>query len=224
MCNAYGLNQPIGRLVEDFQGLMPFVFDEGRIPNLEPREMFRPTNRAPVLRPVDPADPSAGVAMTELRWWLVPFFHKGAVKDWKAMCTNARAETIATTAAFREPFKRRRCIVPASHFFEWKKVDPANPKGEKIKMRISAVGRDVFYFAGLWDRSNPSDHDGPLESFTLATCAPGPDMAEIHNRQPVILDAERAAAWLKLDGPGQELLKAGPAGELMAVPDAALGQ
>lgn len=219
MCNAYGFNQPLARLVEDFSGLLPFVFDEGRIPNLEPRDMFRPTNRAPVLRPLDPADPGAGVRLDELRWWLVPFFHKGAVKDWKAMCTNARAETIDTAATFRESYKRRRCIVPASHFFEWKKLEPQNPKGAKQKMRITAAGRDIFYFAGLWDTCRPTDIDGPLESFTLATCAPGPDMAEIHNRQPVILDAAGAAEWLKLDGPGKALLTPSPAGTLAATQD-----
>lgn len=219
MCNAYGLTQPISRIAEDFHGLIPFVFEDGRVPNLEPRDMFRPTNRAPVLRPVDPADPSAGVTLAELRWWLVPFFHKTELRDWKPMCTNARSETIDTTAAFREPFKRRRCIVPASHFFEWKAIDPAKPKGPKAKMRITAAGRDVFYFAGLWDRAQPSDHDGPLESFTIATCAPGPDMEPIHNRQPVILDAAGAAEWLKLDGPGKRLLHPSTAGALSAVQD-----
>ena len=217
MCNAFGYTQPIGQLVEDFADLLPFVFDDRRIPNLEPRDMFQPTNRAPILRAVDPASPTAGVELAELRWWLVPFFHKGAVNDWKAMCTNARAETIDTTATFREAYKRRRCIVPATHFFEWKKLELENPKGPKQKMRITAAGREAFYFAGLWDRAHPSDVEGVLESFTLATCAPGPDMAEIHNRQPVILDAAGAAKWLELDGPSKALLHAGPAGELEAV-------
>jgi len=219
MCNAFGYTQPVARLVADFESLAPFVFEGGRIPNLEPRDMFRPTNHAPVIRPLDPARPAAGVELVELRWWLIPFFHKGAVKDWKAMCTNARSETIDTTPAFREPYKRRRCVVPATHFFEWKKLEPDNPKTAKQKMRITAAGREAFYFAGLWDRASPADAEGPMETFTIATCAPGPDMAEIHNRQPVILDAARAAQWLALDGPGKALLHFGPAGELVAAPD-----
>jgi putative SOS response-associated peptidase YedK len=89
------------------------------IPNVEPREHIRPTNHAPIIRPLDPTDPFVGVELVDARWWLVPFFHKKTVKEWKPMCTNARSETVATTAAFREPFKRRRCLVPATHFYEF---------------------------------------------------------------------------------------------------------
>lgn len=220
MCNAYGLTQPIGRLVEDFKGLLPFVFDEGRIPNLEPRDLFRPTNSAPIMRPLDPADPGAGVELVELRWWLVPFFHKGPLKAWKAMCTNAKAETIDRTPTFREPYRRRRCLVPASHFFEWK-ANPEYPKGKKVRLRVTAPGRDLFYFAGLWDRAHPADVEGPLESFTLATCPPGPDIQPYHHRQPVILDAAAGAQWLAPDGPGKALLTPSPAGTLAVVEDAA---
>ena len=74
---------------------------------------------APIVRPIEPANPANGVELVDPRWWLIPFFCKAAIKDWNPMCANARAETVATTATFREAFKRRCCIVPATHIFEW---------------------------------------------------------------------------------------------------------
>jgi len=96
---------------------------------------------------------------SEQRWWLVPFFHKGKVGNWKAMCTNARLETFHTTSAFREPYKRRRTLIPVTSFIEydeppgWKKGDP------KRRWEISWEPRNehdrVRYFAGLWDTAHP---------------------------------------------------------------------
>ena len=215
MCNRYGYLAPVSRLEDEFSVLKaPLKWAEGRIPNLQPRDEIKPTNSAPILRPLDPADPSAGLELVELRWWLVPFFHKKPLADWKAMCTNCKSETIDTTPAFREAFKRRRCIVPATHFFEWTALDPTKPKGPKRKWRVSAADREVFYFAGLWDRAHPEGHDGPLESFTLATCAPGEDVKPYHHRQPVILTAEQAVSWLDLEADGKALLRHSEPGTL----------
>jgi putative SOS response-associated peptidase YedK len=203
MCNRYGYLAPISRLIDEFSEMrLPLVFKDGAIPNIEPREHIRPTNTAPIIRPLDPADPFVGVEMIDARWWLIPFFHKGAVKDWKPMCTNARAETVATTATFREAFKRRRCLVPATHFFEW-----TGPKGAKEMWRFSKVDAEVFCFPGLWDVAHTTD--GPLESFTIITTAPGPDCAPYHSRQPVILEPDQWATWLDLSIDPASVLRAG---------------
>jgi putative SOS response-associated peptidase YedK len=120
VCNRYGYLAPVSRLADEFSQIkIPLRFEDGAIPNIEPREHIRPTNHAPIIRPLDRNDPSSGVELVDARWWLIPFFHKKTVKEWKPMCTNARSETVATTAAFREPYKRRRCLVPATHFFEF---------------------------------------------------------------------------------------------------------
>lgn len=215
MCNAYGQTTPISRLADTFyEHKLPLTWAEGRIPNAEPRELIRPTDAAPILRLLDREESAKGLRYSEVRWWLTPYFHKGPLKDWKALCTNARSETIDTTAAFREPYQRRRCLVPASHFFEWSPLDPAKPKGSKQKWRITAADADVFFFAGLWDRAHPSDLEGPMDSFAIATCSAGPDMAPIHHRQPVILDAVSGLEWLRLDGPGKGLLTPSAAGAL----------
>ena len=210
MCNRYGYLAPVSRLVDEFsQARIPLHFPLGAIPNIEPREHIRPTDTAPIIRPIDATASAAGVELTNARWWLIPWFHKKGVRDWKPMCTNARAETITNTATFREPFKRRRCLVPATHFFEW-----TGDKGAKIMWRFTKNGTDLFCFAGLWDRADTAD--GAVESFTIITCAPGPDCAPYHNRQPVILEREQWARWLDLDADPAPLLQAGGAGAIGA--------
>lgn len=211
MCNRYGYLAPISRLIDEFsQTRLPIAFKDGAIPNLPPREHIRPTEQAPILRPLDPVDPRAGVELVEARWWLIPFFHRKSVKEWKPMCTNARAETIATTPAFRESFRRRRCLVPATHFFEWTGDKDGKTKGAKTMWRFTKSGAEIFCFAGVWDRAHTTD--GPIESFTILTCAPGPDCAPYHTRQPVILERDQWAPWLDLDADPSPILRAGAPG------------
>ena len=208
MCNRYGFGGRLHQMQEEMSQLkIPLRFEAGRLPNLEPREHIRPTNTAVVLRPLQAADPGAGLELTEIRWDLVPFFHKGPLKAKKYLCTNARAETVAATAAFREPFRRRRCLVPVSHFFEW-----TGPKGGKTMWKFTHHGRDDFCFAGLWDRAHTAD--GEVESFTILTTAAGPDAAPYHDRQPVILAPDAYARWLDLAAPADALLASSPAGAL----------
>ena len=208
MCNRYGNNAPAARLIDLFSEVkIPLRFEGGAVRNIAPREHIRPTEGALIARPVDPADPAGGLARVEARWWLIPFFHKGGIKDWKPLCTNARAESVATTPTFREAFRRRRCLIPATHFFEW-----TGPKGSKTPWRFTKADSDAFCFAGLWDRALTSD--GPVESFAILTTAAGPDCAPYHTRQPVILEHQQWSAWLDLRGQADDLLQAGPAGTI----------
>ena len=102
-------------------------------------------------------------------------------------------------------FPNGRCLVPASHFFEF-----TGAKAPKSKWRFTKVGEQWFCFAGLW---RPAGADAP-EAFTVLTTEPGPDVAPIHNRQVVVLDSANWAAWLDLTLPEEELLRALPAGSL----------
>ena len=113
MCNRYRSSAAWQELNQEFsETRLPLVFPTpAQAPNLEPRDI-RPTDTAPVARPVDPSDPAAGLELVHLRWDLVPYFHKGPLKAKKYLCTNARSETVATTATFREAFKRRRLLGP----------------------------------------------------------------------------------------------------------------
>jgi putative SOS response-associated peptidase YedK len=210
MCNRYGFLAPVSKLIDEFsQTQIPIVFEGRGIPNLAPRDHIRPTDYAPILRPLDASAPLAGVELVEARWWLIPFFHKRGIKDWKPMCTNARAESLATTAAYREAYRRRRCLVPATHFFEW-----TGERGAKTMWRFQAAGAEIFCFAALWDRAHTSD--GVVDSFTIVTTAAGPDCEPYHDRQPVILKRSQWASWLDLGADPAALLRTGPQGEITA--------
>jgi putative SOS response-associated peptidase YedK len=109
--------------------------------------------------------------------------------------------------AQRRPGRRfpvGRCLVPASHFFEF-----TGTKSPKQKWKFTKAGEDWFCFAGLW---RPMPQGG--EAFTLLTTEPGPDVAPIHNRQMVILERSNWSAWLELTGNEAELLLALPADSL----------
>lgn len=113
MCNEYQVRMDFGsgdwwRAVE-----AEITLHWDGLPSNRPiNQPFKPTNRAPMLRPIDPANPRAGLTGYDARWWMVPFFHKGKLAAWKNMCTNAKIETVDTLPAYREPYKRRRALIP----------------------------------------------------------------------------------------------------------------
>ncbi|HEY5072043.1 MAG TPA: SOS response-associated peptidase [Caulobacteraceae bacterium] len=209
MCNRYGYQHPYNRLVAEFSHIGPVRW-AGAEPNAA-REHIRPTDRAPIIRPADPERPAEGLELLELRWGLIPWFHRKSEREWKPLTTNARSESVATTASYKSAFARRRCLAPATHFFEWT-ANPEGPRARKLMWRFTVPDQEVFAFAGLWDRAQTPE--GPLESFTLMTTAPGADCEPYHNRQPVILDRGDWAAWLDLTADVAPLLKAGPAGRI----------
>ena len=113
------------------------------------------------------------------------------VKAKKFLTTNARSETVSTTSAFKDAFARRRCLVPADGFYEW-----TGEKGRKTKWLITVADQRCFCFAGLWRSCR--DRRRPIDSFTILHGLAGPDMAPIHDRQPVILPRDRWRDWLNL--------------------------
>lgn len=125
-------------------------------------------------------------------------FHWGLIPSWARdpaignRMINARAETLAEKPAFRTALRRRRCLVPADGFYEWKK-DPGGKT--KTPMRITMAAGEVFAFAGLWDAWHAPD-GSVLPSCTLITTAPNELMSDIHDRMPVILKREDYDAWL----------------------------
>jgi putative SOS response-associated peptidase YedK len=210
MCNEYQQRVKRGEYADAFSQLqVPFHWADPE-PNRTPDDPVRPTNRAAMIRPVDPANPRGGLVGVERRWWLVPFFHKGPVSGWKSMCTNARIETVDTTPAFRDAYRHRRALIPTSSFIEydeppgWRKGQPKR-RWEVTWQPADQLDR-VRYFAGIWDRATPSDIEGPLESFAFITGPPGPDVAKAHDRQPVLMTLEQGLTWLDLDGPGKSAL------------------
>lgn len=149
------------------------------------------------------------------RWGLVPFFSKDPAGG-DALLLNARSETVAVKPSFRAAFKRRRCLIPADGFFEWKKV------GEKKQpYHIRLQGMHPFAIAGLYEHWSGKDGTS-VDSCTLITTAPNKLMTEIHDRMPVILDQENYRTWTdpKIDDPAilMPLLAPYRDGRLEAVP------
>ena len=150
-----------------------------------------------------------------LRWGLIPFFTK-SLANFKTFSTiNARAEGIETSRTFREPFKKRRCLVPASGFYEWKIIDPKN----KQPFAFDLTNGNMMAFAGLWDAwKDPSDGKW-LQSFSIVTTDANEIMAPIHNRMPVILHSGDFDRWLSREETHQlpiDLLRPFPTDEMEA--------
>jgi putative SOS response-associated peptidase YedK len=186
MCNDYGNRIPYSAYVEAFSQIrIPLRFPTAA-PNLEPRDDIWPTEQAPVIR-----RRGDGVELVQLRWGFAS--------------ARPKAPPVINFRSEGRRFSNGRCLVPASHFFEF-----TGKKSPKSKWRFTKAGDEWFCFAGLW---RPSGGDGP-EAFTLLTTAPGPDVAPIHNRQMVILERDDWKAWLDLTRPEAELLRPLPAGSL----------
>lgn len=153
---------------------------------LEPTYNAGPTQRLPIL------GVRAGERHVRLaRWGLVPYWSKGPGAG--PPMFNARSETARSNGAFRTPFAKRRCVVPLSGFFEWRKLEG----GKKQPLFFHAPDERLLLAAGLWDLWRGPD--GDLRSFTVLTCPPNALVAPIHDRMPVLLDAEGARRWLEPD-------------------------
>jgi len=154
--------------------------------NLRPRYNIAPTTPVDVVR----LDAEGRRELVSMRWGLVPYFWKRTLKEVPATF-NARAEGIATKPMFRDSFRRRRCIIPASGFYEW-----TGGKGDKIPHLFTAAdGSPVLAFAGLWDRwRDPAGEE--VLSCTIIVSGASAWMAPYHDRMPALLRESDVAEWL----------------------------
>lgn len=125
-----------------------------------------------------------------MRWGLVPFWAKDVKIGYSLI--NAKVETVAEKPAFREAFKKRRCIIPADGFYEWQRLDAKRKQPFAIMMK----DRSVFGFAGLWEKWTDKASGEVIRSCTIITTEPNALCAPIHNRMPTILDPKNYAKWL----------------------------
>ncbi|TKS60043.1 MAG: hypothetical protein EWM72_01728 [Nitrospira sp.] len=135
-----------------------------------------------------------------LRWGLIPSWAKDPKIGYQ--CINAKAETVAEKPSFRSAFKKRRCLVIATGFYEWQVQGRT-----KQPMWIGLQSKRPFAFAGLWEHWTPAEGE-PLETCTIITTEPNDLMAPIHNRMPVILAPTSYDQWLDPTVQQVESLKA----------------
>lgn len=170
-------------------------------PNYPARYNVAPTQPVLAVR-INPA--TGERSLDALRWGLVPHWAKDLSVG--ARCINARAETIERTPAFREAFARRRCLIPASGFYEWQKSAAG-----KQPYAIRPKDEPLFAFAGLWEnwRDRDAGEGGEwIRSCTIVTCAANALLSPIHERMPVILPREAWPVWLGETAASPDDLKA----------------
>ncbi|MCG7407586.1 SOS response-associated peptidase [Paenibacillus sp. ACRRX] len=179
MCGRYTLTITWEEL------LIYYELEEGpSIPCHQPRYNIAPGQTAPALIH-DGEKLKAG----PLRWGLIPSWAKDDKMGWRTI--NARAETLLEKPAFRQPFQRKRCLIPADSFYEWKLA----PDGKKQPLRIVPANGGLFSMAGLYDTWR-NEQGEKISTFTVVTTTPNRAMEQVHDRMPVILGPEEAVIWL----------------------------
>lgn len=179
---------------------MAEYFDLLREYDVPPRYNIAPTQRALIIR----LDPGGHRVADLLRWGLLPVFAKSRAEGSKMI--NCRSETAATKPAFRRAFKERRCIVPASGFYEWQEVE-----GQKQTQPyyLTLKSGNPAAFAGLWESWHDPENDGErVETFTILTTTATDVIGEVHDRMPITLDREVWPVWLDPDIKDVEALQA----------------
>jgi len=140
-------------------------------------------NYIPVIRNNQDGQPELAM----MQWWLVPFWAKEPRVKYSTF--NARAETVATAAAFRTPFQRRRCLIPALGWYEWQPV-----AGRKQPWFMHAADKGLLHFAGVWDFWGKDEES--IDSCSIIVGEACKELAHVHNRMPLILRPDLYGAWL----------------------------
>ena len=205
MCGRFTQTAPWEKIAEEF--------DAERNPN----EDFKPRyNIAPTQDIAAVMDSGNARVVSFLRWGLIPSWAKDESIGSKLI--NARAETLAEKPSFRNAFRSRRCIIPATGFYEWQNTG----KGAKQPFYFHLKEKEIFGFAGLWEEWLDKQTGELLETCTIITTEANEVLKPVHERMPVILKTENYARWLdpkekdveKL----QEMLAPYPAEEMTAHP------
>ncbi|HEU0215934.1 MAG TPA: SOS response-associated peptidase [Stellaceae bacterium] len=181
MCARGHLSTDLDK-IKRFFGLPP----DRPVPNFAPTYNLAPTDPIPIVR----CDRDDGQRRLDVvRWGLVPYWAKDIKIGYSTF--NARSEEVETKPAFREAFRRRRCLVPLDSYYEWKKL------GGKDKQAYAIARGDgaPLAMAGLWETWR-SPAGEVVRSATIVTCPPNELCAQLHDRMPVIPPTEAWPLWL----------------------------
>lgn len=176
MCGRYNL-------ITDAAALIDF-FELSEAPPCEPRYNIAPSQHVPAVR-----EENGKRRLVQLRWGLIPSWSKTEATGYSMI--NARAETLAQKPAFRTAFRRRRCLIPATGFYEWQ----ARDGGGKQPFHIRIGEGRLFAFAGLWEQWQIAGQQA-IESCTIVVTDANGKISPVHHRMPLILDPADYAVWL----------------------------
>lgn len=187
MCGRFNMiSDPLTQLI------MKIVNGELQDVTLEDRFNIAPTEDVPVLLKTEAGE----WQLKDMRWWLVPNWTDAP--STKYTMFNAKSETLGKSRAYRMPYQRQRCIVPASGYYEWQKQASG-----KVPYLIQPAESEGFAFAGLWDSWQRGDQR--IDSCTIITGASPEGMATLHHRVPIHLSLDEIDRWLNLETSKDEL-------------------
>ncbi|MBC8386148.1 MAG: SOS response-associated peptidase [Candidatus Cloacimonetes bacterium] len=174
MCGRFAIHTSVTEIKKYADAL-------SKIDKIEENYNVTPGSKIPVIIKQGEANIIDG-----FQWGLIPFWAKDAKIVYKLI--NARAESISEKPSFRNAFQRRRCLIPANGFYEWKKP-------ERIPFYIYLNDRELFTFAGIWEKwLSPEGKE--IKTCSIITTDPNHLLKTIHNRMPVILNKEDEQKWI----------------------------
>lgn len=176
MCGRYVLRATLQQLNEQYQADSKRLF-------VEPNYNVAPSQNMPVI-----VQKEGKRILDKYRWGLIPFW-ADSIKTGYSMI-NARSESLASKKSFSRPFACQRCIVPATGFYEWKKVGSS-----KVPHFITSKQSPLFHFAGLYEHWK-DENDLTVNSYTIITTTANEPMKELHDRMPAMLLPDEFDTWL----------------------------
>jgi putative SOS response-associated peptidase YedK len=189
MCGRYDLS--------DNPAAIKAKFTVPAVPDFVANPDLRPTDSAPVIRRAHRSEQREAAL---LRWGLVPLWARDL--RFGTRCINARAETLASTPAFRLAYRKRRCLVPVNAFYEW-----SGEPGHKTRWRVGVRDEPLFALAGLWEWwKDPATGRG-VETYAIVTTRANTLLAPIHDRMPVVIFERDYERWLDAEDPATDLME-----------------
>lgn len=186
MCGRYALTAPASKVAE--------VFEVDILPEILPRYNIAPSQDVPVLLSSD------GVRSCRMmRWGLLPVWAKDRKMAYRTI--NARGETVDKKPSFRSSFKKKRCLIIADGYYEWQRLS----KTEKVPHLMRVGDGGPFAMAGLWSRWRDPETDEDVYSCSIVTTGATAELSDVHDRMPVLLDADTWDTWMDAATPPEVL-------------------
>jgi putative SOS response-associated peptidase YedK len=200
MCGRYTQQHSWGELVEIYRIPEPEIGPRKQ----QPTYNATPTQALPVVRPVE-----GGRQLVMANWGLIPHWLRDLTQK-PHSTINARSDRIREAPTYRDPFKRSRCLVPMSGWYEWQAVTPKKKQPFYLRARSEPVA-----FAGVMDTWT-GDGREPITSFALVTTEPADSIRYVHHRMPLVLDEAHFETWMRGTPDEAAALMVPYAGELEA--------